>query len=65
MATSNNAGQTGQDVNYHKRIAMGANLDGSSLGGNGDSAPRRSAQKVDTTNRRPTRTGGLQQASKK
>ena len=64
MATSNNAGQTGQDVNYHKRIAMGANLDGSSLGG-GDSAPRRSAQKVDTTNRRPTRTGGLQQASKK
>lgn len=32
MATSNNAGQMGQDVNYHKRIAMGAKLDGSSLG---------------------------------
>lgn len=64
MATSNNAGQTSQDVNYHKRIAMGANLDGSSLGG-GDSAPRSNTQKVDTTNRRVTRTGGLSQASKK
>ena len=31
MAT-NNAGQMGQDVNMHKRIAMGAKLDGSSLG---------------------------------
>ena len=32
MATSNQS-QMGQDVNYHKRIAMGAQLDGSSLGG--------------------------------
>ena len=31
MAT-NNAGQMGQDVNMHKRMAMGAKLDGSSLG---------------------------------
>jgi hypothetical protein len=31
MAT-NNAGQMGQETNLHKRLAMGAKLDGSSLG---------------------------------
>jgi hypothetical protein len=31
MATSDQS-QMGQDVPYHKRIAMGAKLDGSSLG---------------------------------
>ena len=31
MAASDQS-QLGQDVNYHKRIAMGAKLDGSSLG---------------------------------
>lgn len=29
---ASNQEQMGQDVNYHKRIAMGAKLDGSSLG---------------------------------
>lgn len=29
---ASNQEQMGQDVNYHKRIAMGAKLDGSTLG---------------------------------
>ena len=29
----NDSAQMGQDVPYHKRIAMGAKLDGSALGG--------------------------------
>ena len=44
MATSNNAGQTGQDVNYHKRIAMGAALDGTSLKSKGSTTPQPSSK---------------------
>lgn len=34
---ASNQEQMGQNVNYHKRIAMGAALDGTSLGGKGPS----------------------------
>lgn len=43
MAQSDQS-QTGQDVNYHKRIAMGAALDGTSLGGKSP-APTKSPSK--------------------
>lgn len=53
----NDSAQMGQDVPYHKRIAMGAKLDGSSLGNKG---PAKSPT--------PARRGGggaLAQAKKK
>jgi len=43
MATTDSA-QMGQDVPYHKRIAMGAKLDGSTLGAK-DTAKTPSAPK--------------------
>lgn len=55
MATSDQS-QMGQDVPYHKRIAMGAKLDGSSLGAK---EPAKAASA-------PKRGGGaLSQAKKK
>ena len=55
MATNDSA-QMGQDVPYHKRIAMGAKLDGSSLG----------AKESTKTPSAPKRGGGaLAQAKKK
>lgn len=55
MATSDQS-QMGQDVPYHKRIAMGAKLDGSSLG----------AKEPAKTPSAPKRGGGaLSQAKKK
>ena len=52
----NDSAQMGQDVPYHKRIAMGAKLDGSTLG---SKAPAKSPS--------PARRGGgaLAQAKKK
>ena len=55
MATANSE-QMGQDVNMHKRIAMGARLDGSSLGAK---EPAKTS-----SNSRP-KVGALQQAKKK
>lgn len=55
MAT-NNAGQMGQDVNLHKRIAMGAKLDGSSLGAKEDRKPANASK---------PKVGALMQAKKK
>ena len=55
MAT-NNAGQMGQDVNMHKRIAMGANLNGTSLGA-------KESAKTDSGNK--PKVGALMQAKKK
>jgi hypothetical protein len=54
MATNDSA-QMGQDVPYHKRIAMGAKLDGSSLG----------AKEPAKTPSAPKRGGALAQAKKK
>ena len=55
MATSD-AEQMGQDVPYHKRLAMGAKLDGTSLG----------AKEPAKTPAAPKRGGGaLAQAKKK
>ena len=55
MATSDQS-QMGQDVPYHKRIAMGAKLDGTSLG---SKEPAKTASS-------PKRGGGaLAQAKKK
>lgn len=55
MATSDQS-QMGQDVPYHKRIAMGAKLDGSSMG----------AKEPAKTGSAPKRGGGaLSQAKKK
>ena len=52
----NDSAQMGQDVPYHKRIAMGAKLDGSSLG----------AKEPAKTPSAPKRGGGaLAQAKKK
>jgi len=55
MATEN-AGQTGQDVNMHKRMAMGAKLDGTSLGA-------KEPSKTDSGNK--PKVGALMQAKKK
>lgn len=55
MAT-NNAGQMGQDVPYHKRIAMGAKLDGTSLGAKEESKPSSTPK---------PKVGALMQAKKK
>lgn len=55
MATSN-GDQMGQDVNMHKRIAMGAKLDGSSLGAK---EPAKSS-----SNSKP-KVGALMQSKKK
>ena len=55
----NDSAQMGQDVPYHKRIAMGASLDGTSMGGKGPTkspAPARSSNKG---------SGALAQAKKK
>lgn len=55
MATSDQS-QMGQDVPYHKRIAMGAKLDGSSMG----------AKEPAKSSSTPKRGGGaLSQAKKK
>ena len=56
MAQSDQS-QMGQDVNYHKRIAMGAALDGSSLGGKSPAPVQQPAKK-------PAGTGALAQAKK-
>lgn len=55
MATAN-SNQMGQEVNMHKRIAMGVKLDGSSLGAK---EPAKS-----NTGSKP-KVGALQQAKKK
>lgn len=57
MATSDQS-QMGQDVNYHKRMAMGASLDGSSLGGKSPAPTRQSAKPRSGS-------GALAQAKKK
>lgn len=54
---ASNQEQMGQNVNYHKRIAMGAALDGSSMGGN---QPAKS-----TAPAKSSRGGALAQAKKK
>ena len=54
---ASNQEQMGQDVNYHKRIAMGAKLDGSSLGAK---EPARTS-----TPARKSGGGALAQAKKK
>lgn len=56
MATSDQS-QMGQDVNYHKRIAMGAKLDGASMG---SKEPAKSPAAV-----RRSGGGALAQAKKK
>ena len=56
----NDSAQMGQDVPYHKRIAMGASLDGSSMGGKEPTktpAPARSSSSKGS--------GALAQAKKK
>jgi hypothetical protein len=55
MATSN-SDQMGQDVNLHKRIAMGARLDGSSMGAK--------EQPKSSSSSKP-KVGALMQAKKK
>jgi hypothetical protein len=55
---ASNQEQMGQDVNYHKRLAMGAKLDGSSLG---SKEPARTAAPA----RRSSGGGALAQAKKK
>lgn len=54
---TSNQEQMGQDVNYHKRIAMGAALDGSSMGGK---QPAKTAAPAKSSGR-----GALAQAKKK
>ena len=55
---ASNQEQMGQDVNYHKRIAMGAKLDGSSMG---SKEPARTS----TPARKSTGGGALAQAKKR
>jgi len=53
---ASNQEQMGQDVNYHKRIAMGAKLDGSSMG---------AKEPARTPARKSSGGGALAQAKKK
>tara|TARA_R110002126_G_scaffold180267_1_gene329091 strand:- start:87 stop:254 length:168 start_codon:yes stop_codon:yes gene_type:complete len=55
MAT-NNAGQMSQEVNMHKRMAMGAKLDGVSLG---------AKEEAKSSSGGKPKTGALAQAKKK
>lgn len=55
---ASNQEQMGQNVNYHKRIAMGAALDGSTLGSK-DSTAKNAAQPKSSNG------GALAQAKKK